>query len=135
MAQFHELMKNDLAESSVLCPRLGLNGWGLEGGMRRNIDGRVEDLSNQPHFSAAYCFFYFSLFILHINFVLYLVYGSKTSLLVWTSPTLITHYTMCQTHELAVSESFSSNTMVHLKSCSYINIYIYTVYINILIYP
>lgn len=50
LAQFHELMKNDLAESSVLCPRLGLNGWGLEGGMRRNIDGRVEDLSNHPPF-------------------------------------------------------------------------------------
>lgn len=43
-------MKNDLAESSLLCPRLGLNGWGLEGGMRRNIDGRVEDLSNHPPF-------------------------------------------------------------------------------------
>lgn len=48
LAQFHELMKNDLAESSVLCPRLGLDGWGLEGGMRRNIDGREEDLF-YPH--------------------------------------------------------------------------------------
>lgn len=48
LAQFHELMKNDLAEISVLCPRLGLDGWGLEGGMRRNIDGREKDLI-YPH--------------------------------------------------------------------------------------
>lgn len=37
LAQFHELMKNDLAESSVLCPRLGLDGWGLEGVLRNVI--------------------------------------------------------------------------------------------------
>ncbi len=57
LAQFHELMKNDLAESSVLCPRLGLDGWGLEGGMRRNIDGREEDLFYPPHLAPVFSFY------------------------------------------------------------------------------
>ncbi len=69
LAQFHELMKNDLAESSVLCPRLGLDGWGLEGGMRRNIDGRGEALA--PVFFLFLCLFLnsFYIVILHLHFV------------------------------------------------------------------
>ncbi len=78
LAQFHELMKNDLAESSVLCPRLGLDGWGLEGGMRRNIDGK-RGRSFLPPIPSP-CLLFLCLFlnsfyivILHLPFVLCLV--------------------------------------------------------------